>query len=103
MERRDRVVLDLNIVYGDNTRDQSNDNASDASSDYAKPQLTEPGFATYLDRAIVRIAIHDARKLIAEGRPLDEAATLACPGAWAEWRNWVLMWLRDSTIAEQAC
>ncbi len=46
--------------------------------------------STTLDKHIARLALEDARKLIAEGRSPDEAAMLACKGAWSEWREYVL-------------
>jgi hypothetical protein len=53
-------------------------------------RLTDLGLASYLDKAIARITFDNAHKLVAAGRPPDEAATLACPGAWSEWREYVL-------------
>ncbi len=49
----------------------------------------------YLDKAVVRLALEDARKLVAQGRTPEESATLACPGAWSEWRAYVLAQLRS--------
>ena len=41
---------------------------------------------SYLDKAIVRVALLRARGLIAQGCSADEAARTACPGSWSEWR-----------------
>ncbi len=44
----------------------------------------------YLDKAVIRIAFTDARKLMLLGCSASEAAGLATPGAWAVYRNEVL-------------
>ena len=41
---------------------------------------------SYLNNAIVRIAVLEARKLIAQGLSADEAVNLACPGPWSQLR-----------------
>ena len=48
----------------------------------------------YLDKAVIRIAIADARKLMLLGCSASDAAGLATPGAWAVYRNVVLTALR---------
>lgn len=50
--------------------------------------------STTLDKHIARLALEDARKLIAEGHTPGQAATLACKGAWSEWREYVLATLK---------
>jgi hypothetical protein len=50
---------------------------------------------SYLDRASVRVAVLRARNLIAQGRSLDEAVRLACPGSWSQWRVLVHAQLQD--------
>ena len=54
-----------------------------------------PGPGTYLDKAIVRLALARARELMAQGHSAEDAATLACTGAWHEWRAYVLARLTD--------
>ena len=49
-------------------------------------QLSESWPTSYLDKAIVRVAVLRARELIAKGCSEDEAVRIACPGSWAEWR-----------------
>ena len=44
---------------------------------------------SYIDKAVVRVALARARELMAQGHSADEAARLACPGAWSEWRDFV--------------
>ncbi len=44
---------------------------------------------TWLDKEIARLALGPARELGAAGLSPEEAATLACRGAWAQWREWV--------------
>jgi hypothetical protein len=44
-----------------------------------------------LDKAVVRAALHDARRLVASGRSAEEAAALACRGAWREYRTEVMV------------
>lgn len=44
---------------------------------------------TSLDKEVARLALLDARELMAAGASPEEAAALACRGAWAEWRDWV--------------
>ena len=51
--------------------------------------------STRLDKTIARLALEDARKLVAEGYSLEEAATLACKGAWSEWCGYVLAQLQN--------
>jgi hypothetical protein len=41
---------------------------------------------SYLNNAIVRVAVLEARKLIAQGSSADEAVDLACPGPWSQLR-----------------
>jgi hypothetical protein len=41
---------------------------------------------SYLDKAIVRVAMLRARELIEQGCSADEAVSSACPGSWSEWR-----------------
>lgn len=48
-----------------------------------------------LDRAIIRVAIANARLHLSQGSPPAEAAKLATPGAWAEFRFTVLKALQD--------
>ncbi len=43
----------------------------------------------WLDKEIARLALGSARELGAAGLSPEEAATLACRGAWAQWRAWV--------------
>jgi len=45
--------------------------------------------STTLDKHIARLALEDARKLIAEGHSPDEAAALACRGSWRVVREYV--------------
>jgi hypothetical protein len=59
------------------------------ASDYPVP-------GSYLDKAVVRLALAEARKLLAQGHSPEQAATLACKGAWAEWRGYVLARLQES-------
>jgi hypothetical protein len=49
--------------------------------------LPESWPTSYLDKAIVRIAVLRARELVAQGYSADEASRIACPGAWSLWRN----------------
>ena len=44
---------------------------------------------TWLDKEIARLALGRARELVAAGLSPEEAATLACRGAGAQWRQWV--------------
>ena len=44
---------------------------------------------TWLDKEIARLALGPTRELVAAGLSFEEAATLACRGAWAKWREWV--------------
>ncbi len=44
----------------------------------------------YLDKAVIRIALADARKIMLLGCSASDAAELATPGAWAVYRNEVL-------------
>jgi len=55
-----------------------------------------------LDQAIIRIAIANARRYLAQGSSPTEAAALATPGAWAEFRSKVLRQLLDRPPQEQA-
>jgi hypothetical protein len=48
-----------------------------------------PKPVTYLDCAIVRLALTKARKAVAEGLSPNDAAAAACTGAWSEWREYV--------------
>jgi hypothetical protein len=48
---------------------------------------------SYLDKAVVRVAVLRARELFAQGYSADEAARLACPGSWSQWRSVVRMHL----------
>lgn len=41
---------------------------------------------SYLDNAIVRVAVLRARKSIAQGLSIDEAVRLACRDSWSQWR-----------------
>ncbi len=43
----------------------------------------------WLDKEIARLALGPARELVAAGLSPEEAATLACRGAGAQWREWV--------------
>ncbi len=43
----------------------------------------------WLDKEIARLALGPARELVAAGLSPEEAATLACRGAAAQWRAWV--------------
>jgi hypothetical protein len=52
------------------------------------PSKTDP--RSYLDEAIVRVAVLQARKLIAQGVAAEEALRLACPGSWSSLRLLVL-------------
>ena len=40
-------------------------------------------------KEIARLALGRARELVAAGLSPEEAATLACRGAWARWQEWV--------------
>lgn len=51
-----------------------------------------------LDQAIIRIAIENARQHLSEGVSPVEAAKLATPGAWAEYRFRVLDVLQGKPI-----
>jgi hypothetical protein len=44
---------------------------------------------SYLDAAIVRVALLRAHKLLQQGQSIEEALNLACPGAWSELRRLV--------------
>lgn len=44
---------------------------------------------TWLDKEIARLALGPARELVAAGLSPEEAATLACRRAGAQWRAWV--------------
>ena len=44
-----------------------------------------------LDKAVVRAALHDARRLVERGHSADEAAALVCRGAWREYRTEVMV------------
>lgn len=44
---------------------------------------------TSLDKEIARLALLHARDQMTAGAALEEAATVACQGAWAEWHGWV--------------
>ena len=50
-------------------------------------RLKEP--ENYLDRAITRVALARARKLMATGVLAEEAARHACPGSWSEFQPYV--------------
>lgn len=41
---------------------------------------------SYLDKAIVRVAVLRARELMEQGYSAHEAVSAACPGSWSEWR-----------------
>ena len=49
------------------------------------------------DDIIMRTALIDARRHIARGLPIDEAAHQACVGAWRPYRDLVARRLRDET------
>jgi len=49
-----------------------------------------------LDKLIATVALRGARKLMAEGHTPEDAATLACPGAWAVVRDSVLAAIRSN-------
>ena len=49
-----------------------------------------------LDQAIIRVAVANARVLIAQGASLSEAVELSTPGAWAEYRPGVLKRVQDA-------
>ena len=51
--------------------------------------------STRLDKTVARLALEDARKLVASGHSLEEAAMLACKGAWSEWCGYVLAQLQN--------
>lgn len=51
-----------------------------------------------LDRAIIRIAVENARRHLSKGSSPVEAAKLATSGAWAEYRFKVLDALRGKAI-----
>lgn len=51
---------------------------------------------TSLDKHIARLALDEAHRLVAAGVSPEVAATAACPGAWSEWRGWVLAVLRGN-------
>jgi hypothetical protein len=53
----------------------------------------------YLDRAIVRIAITHASKLLVSGEMPEEAVRRACPGAWEGLRLHVRDQLRERDLA----
>lgn len=42
---------------------------------------------SYLDKAVVRVAVLRARELVTQGYSADEASRAACPGAWSQWRD----------------
>ena len=44
-----------------------------------------------LDNAVVRAALHDARRLVERGHSADEAAAQVCRGAWREYRTEVVV------------
>jgi hypothetical protein len=44
-----------------------------------------------LDKAVVRAALHDARRLVERGHSADKAAALVCRGAWREYRTEVMV------------
>ncbi len=44
---------------------------------------------TRLDKEVARLALGPARERVAAGLSPEEAATLACCGAGAQWRKWV--------------
>jgi hypothetical protein len=48
---------------------------------------------SYLDKAIVRVAVLRARELIAQGYTADEAARHACRGSWSQWCHVVRAYL----------
>ncbi len=48
----------------------------------------------YLDRAIIRVAVSTARRLMADGRDPDAALWLATTGTWREYRSDVQAFLR---------
>ncbi len=52
----------------------------------------------YLDKAVIRIALTDARKLMRLGCSASDAAGLATPGAWTVYRNEVLTALLANAI-----
>jgi hypothetical protein len=52
-------------------------------------QAEEARPISYLDQAIIRVALVEARRLIAAGKLPDEAAGLACTGAWSPLRGQV--------------
>ena len=41
---------------------------------------------SYLDKAIVRVAVLRARELIEQGYSTDVVISTACPGSWSELR-----------------
>ena len=47
-------------------------------------QLSAP--ISYLDAAIVRVALLRAHKLLQQGQSIEQALIVACPGAWSELR-----------------
>ena len=53
----------------------------------------------YLDRAIVRIAVTHAAKLLLHGEMPEEAVRRACPGAWEGLRLHVRDQLRERYLA----
>lgn len=54
------------------------------------PMTTRPKEPeNYLDRAITRLALERARKLMAAGFIAEEAARHACPGSWSEFLPYV--------------
>lgn len=61
---------------------------------------TEDRPASYLDKAVARIALTEARRLITQGHSPEEAAACACKGAWAEWQGYVLAKLTRCRPAE---
>jgi hypothetical protein len=58
--------------------------------------LRENELTSYLDNAILRVAVLRARKLIAQGLSTDEAVRLACRGSWSQWRLLVQARLEDN-------
>lgn len=50
-----------------------------------------------LDEIVVRTALIDARKFLARGRSFEEAARLACVGAWRPFVDKVAQRLRDES------
>ncbi len=55
-----------------------------------------------LDQAIIRVAIADARLYLSRGSSPAEAAKLATPGVWAEFRFKVLAALQGQVVHSPA-